>query len=79
MTIKIGINGFGRIGRLVYRIAAGRPDVHVVAIRRRRSDRRVEPTEPDISKKVPVALHFLGEEPATAKAKSRRRRHLPAQ
>jgi glyceraldehyde 3-phosphate dehydrogenase len=32
MTIKIGINGFGRIGRLVYRIAARRTDMHVVAI-----------------------------------------------
>ncbi len=32
MTIKIGINGFGRIGRLVYRIAAEREDFEVVAI-----------------------------------------------
>ena len=32
MTIKIGINGFGRIGRLVYRIAAARDDFEVVAI-----------------------------------------------
>ena len=32
MTIKIGINGFGRIGRLVYRIAAMREDFEVVAI-----------------------------------------------
>lgn len=30
--IKIGINGFGRIGRLVFRIAAQREDVEVVAI-----------------------------------------------
>jgi glyceraldehyde 3-phosphate dehydrogenase len=30
--IKIGINGFGRIGRLVFRIAAGREDMEVVAI-----------------------------------------------
>jgi len=32
MAIKIGINGFGRIGRLVYRIAANTPGVEVVAI-----------------------------------------------
>ncbi len=30
--IKIGINGFGRIGRCVYRIALQRPDVTVVAV-----------------------------------------------
>ncbi len=30
--IKIGINGFGRIGRLVARVCAGRKDVEVVAI-----------------------------------------------
>jgi glyceraldehyde 3-phosphate dehydrogenase (phosphorylating) len=32
MTIKIGINGFGRIGRLVFRAALNHPDVEVVAI-----------------------------------------------
>ncbi len=32
MTIKIGINGFGRIGRLVYRIASNTPGIEVVAI-----------------------------------------------
>lgn len=30
--IKIGINGFGRIGRNAFKIAAGRPDMEVVAI-----------------------------------------------
>jgi glyceraldehyde 3-phosphate dehydrogenase len=30
--IKVGINGFGRIGRLVFRVAAGMPEVEVVAI-----------------------------------------------
>jgi glyceraldehyde 3-phosphate dehydrogenase len=30
--IKIGINGFGRIGRLVFRAAANRPNVQVVGI-----------------------------------------------
>ena len=32
MTIKLGINGFGRIGRLVMRAAATRDDIEVVAI-----------------------------------------------
>lgn len=32
MTVKVGINGFGRIGRLVFRAAQGRPDLEVVAI-----------------------------------------------
>lgn len=32
MAIKLGINGFGRIGRLVMRAAAARTDIEVVAI-----------------------------------------------
>jgi glyceraldehyde 3-phosphate dehydrogenase len=32
MSIKVGINGFGRIGRMVYRAALKHPDVDVVAI-----------------------------------------------
>ena len=32
MAIRIGINGFGRIGRLVYRLAANNPAVEVVAV-----------------------------------------------
>ncbi|MEN0020612.1 MAG: type I glyceraldehyde-3-phosphate dehydrogenase [Planctomycetota bacterium] len=32
MAIKIGINGFGRIGRLVYRFAANTPGVEVVGV-----------------------------------------------
>ena len=32
MTIRIGINGFGRIGRLVFRITCGRDDIEVVGI-----------------------------------------------
>ncbi|KAG7192817.1 Glyceraldehyde-3-phosphate dehydrogenase [Scheffersomyces spartinae] len=32
MAINVGINGFGRIGRLVMRIALGRKDINVVAI-----------------------------------------------
>mmetsp|Transcript_17201 Transcript_17201/g.19836 ORF Transcript_17201/g.19836 Transcript_17201/m.19836 type:complete len:340 (+) Transcript_17201:89-1108(+) len=31
-TIKIGINGFGRIGRLVMRAAANKPNVEIVAV-----------------------------------------------
>jgi glyceraldehyde 3-phosphate dehydrogenase len=32
MTVKIGINGFGRIGRLVFRVCCERDDVQVVGI-----------------------------------------------
>ena len=32
MTIKVGINGFGRIGRFVFRAAAARDDIEVVGI-----------------------------------------------
>lgn len=32
MTIRIAINGFGRIGRLFFRIASKNPNIHVVAI-----------------------------------------------
>ncbi len=32
MSIKLGINGFGRIGRLVFRAASDRSDVEVVAV-----------------------------------------------
>ena len=32
MSTKIGINGFGRIGRIAFRIAAEKSDVEVVAI-----------------------------------------------
>jgi glyceraldehyde 3-phosphate dehydrogenase len=32
MAIKVGINGFGRIGRLVFRAACGRKDIEVVGI-----------------------------------------------
>jgi len=32
MTIKVGINGFGRIGRNVYRVIAEREDIDVLAI-----------------------------------------------
>ena len=32
MATKVGINGFGRIGRLVFRAMANDPDLEVVAI-----------------------------------------------
>ncbi len=32
MTIKVGINGFGRIGRIVFRAAQQRSDIEIVAI-----------------------------------------------
>lgn len=32
MSIKLGINGFGRIGRMVFRSAIGNPDIEVVAV-----------------------------------------------
>jgi glyceraldehyde 3-phosphate dehydrogenase len=32
MPLRIAINGFGRIGRLVFRTIAGREDMHIVAI-----------------------------------------------
>ena len=32
MTVKLGINGFGRIGRCLFRAALNHPDVEAVAI-----------------------------------------------
>ena len=32
MAIKVGINGFGRIGRLVFRAAVANPNVEIVGI-----------------------------------------------
>ena len=32
MAIKVGINGFGRIGRLVFRAAVGNPNIEIVGI-----------------------------------------------
>ena len=32
MAIKVGINGFGRIGRLAYRVMANDPEIEVIAI-----------------------------------------------
>src|SRR5712692_7076883 len=32
MPVKVGINGFGRIGRNIYRAALGRDDIQIVAV-----------------------------------------------
>src|SRR5210317_1881968 len=32
MAVKVGINGFGRIGRLVFRAACGKPEIEIVGI-----------------------------------------------
>ena len=32
MAIKVGINGFGRIGRLVFRAAVNNPEIEIVGI-----------------------------------------------
>jgi len=32
MALKVGINGFGRIGRNVFRAAHGRPEIEIVAV-----------------------------------------------
>jgi len=32
MALKVGINGFGRIGRNVFRAAQGRPEIEIVAV-----------------------------------------------
>ena len=32
MSIKVGINGFGRIGRMVFRASINHPDIEIVGI-----------------------------------------------
>jgi glyceraldehyde 3-phosphate dehydrogenase len=32
MSLKVGINGFGRIGRTIYRAALNKPDIEIVAV-----------------------------------------------
>ena len=32
MSIKVGINGFGRIGRMVFRAAVTKPEIEIVAV-----------------------------------------------
>ena len=38
MAVKIGINGFGRIGRVAFRVAMADPDVEVRGINVRNCD-----------------------------------------
>ncbi len=53
MTVRIGINGFGRIGRNILRIALERPDIEVVAVNHK--SRRLPANE----KFVPTLAHML--------------------
>ncbi len=32
MSVKVGINGFGRIGRNIFRAALGDPEIEIVAV-----------------------------------------------
>ena len=32
MSIKVGINGFGRIGRMVFRASVNHPEIEIVGI-----------------------------------------------
>ena len=32
MAVKVGINGFGRIGRNVFRASMGNPDIEIIAV-----------------------------------------------
>jgi Glyceraldehyde 3-phosphate dehydrogenase, NAD binding domain len=57
MVIKVGINGFGRIGRIVFRNAVEHPDVHIVAV----NDPFIE-TKYAVSKAPPWA-HFSATPP----------------
>lgn len=47
--VKVGINGFGRIGRIVFRNAVEHPDVEIVAV----NDPFIEPTYA-VSDSIPV-------------------------
>ena len=45
--IKVGINGFGRIGRIVFRNAVQHPDIEIVAV-----------NDPFIETKYAVSAHY---------------------
>lgn len=53
MALRIGINGFGRIGRLVMRVALDRPGIEVVAVNHK--SRRIQSGE----KFAPSLAHLL--------------------
>ncbi len=49
MAVKVGINGFGRIGRNVFRTALGNPDIEFVAV----NDLTTPPPWPTCSSTIP--------------------------
>ena len=53
MTVKIGISGFGRIGRCTFRTALSQPDVEIVAI----NNRSVGPIMADLLKVLTPTRH----------------------
>lgn len=55
MAIRVGINGFGRIGRLVLRVALRRPDIEVVAVNHK--SRRL-PVNDDFTSKLALSLKY---------------------
>ena len=46
MSIKVGINGFGRIGRLVFRAGIVRDDIEIVAVNAPDKTLSSSPTSP---------------------------------
>jgi glyceraldehyde 3-phosphate dehydrogenase len=57
MAIRVGINGFGRIGRLVLRAAYGNPDIEIVAV----NDLTDAPTLAHLLKYDSVHKRFAGQ------------------
>ncbi len=53
MSVKVGINGFGRIGRLAVREAAFRDDIEIVAI-----NNTVTPTTWFTSSSMTLSMEF---------------------
>ncbi len=64
MGIRVGINGFGRIGRLVFRVMASRPEFEVVAI----NDLTSAKTNAHLLKYDTVFRRFEGTVDSTEKA-----------
>ncbi|WP_027717683.1 type I glyceraldehyde-3-phosphate dehydrogenase [Desulfovirgula thermocuniculi] len=55
MTVRVGINGFGRIGRMVLRAALARPEIQVVAVNHK--SRRL-PAGEDYAQALAYALKY---------------------
>lgn len=72
MVVKVGINGFGRIGRIVFRNAIEHNDVDVVAV----NDPFIEPTYAVSTPHLPSPL--LGSAAASLAAVPPRARALPS-